>query len=140
MSSDLLTVVESSSEATITGSPRQMRQSAEPNTPPAAPALHRTTPAVGPRATNGLSERARGVTVWALALLLVLFLAIPVGALVVRALGAGNAWDARTYDTLRKALGLSMATTAVDDDDRDRLGNAAGLPPGTAPFPGRPCR
>ncbi|MBW3633677.1 MAG: ABC transporter permease [Chloroflexi bacterium] len=62
---------------------------------------------------NGLAERTRGVTVWTLAALLVLFLAVPIGALLVRALGAGTGWDARTYDTLRQALGLSMATTAL---------------------------
>ena len=58
-------------------------------------------------------SRASEIAVWALALFLLLFLAIPVGALVIRALGIGAAWDARTYDTLRQALGLSMATTAM---------------------------
>jgi hypothetical protein len=62
---------------------------------------------------SDLAGRARGATVWALAGLLVLFLGVPVGALVVRALGAGESWDARTYETLRQALGLSVATTAV---------------------------
>ncbi|HLL51274.1 MAG TPA: ABC transporter permease [Thermomicrobiales bacterium] len=62
---------------------------------------------------SGFAGRARGATVWALAGLLVLFLGVPVGALVVRALGAGESWDARTYETLRQALGLSVATTAV---------------------------
>jgi molybdate transport system permease protein len=63
--------------------------------------------------TTGLLGRASEITVWALALCLLLFLAIPVGALVIRALGVGAAWDARTYETLRQALGLSMATTAM---------------------------
>ena len=61
----------------------------------------------------GPGGRASEITVWALALCLLLFLAIPVGALVIRALGTGAAWDARTYETLRQALGLSMATTAM---------------------------
>jgi len=65
------------------------------------------------RAASGTGSRAGGIAVWALALLLLLFLAIPVGALVIRALGAGSAWDARTFDLLRQALGLSMATTAI---------------------------
>ncbi len=62
---------------------------------------------------TGLADQARGVTVWTLALLLVLFLAVPIGALLVRALGAGTGWDARTYATVRQALGLSLATTAL---------------------------
>ena len=65
------------------------------------------------RATRGTVSRASGLAVWALALLLLLFLAIPIGALVIRALGTGGAWNAQTYDTLRQALGLSMATTAI---------------------------
>ena len=72
-----------------------------------------SVPAVAPKAMSGFAGRARGATVWALAGLLVLFLGVPVGALVVRALGAGESWDARTYETLRQALGLSVATTAV---------------------------
>jgi molybdate transport system permease protein len=77
-------------------------------------AAPRTTARAGTRrAATGPSGRASEITVWALALLLILFLAIPVGALVIRALGTGTAWDARTYDTLRRALGLSLATTAL---------------------------
>ena len=73
------------------------------------PAAHFSTSraAIGPRG------RVSEITVWALALLLLLFLAIPVGALMIRALGTESAWDARTYDTLRQALGLSLATTAL---------------------------
>jgi molybdate transport system permease protein len=63
--------------------------------------------------TTGALNRASEIAVWALALCLLLFLAIPVGALVIRALGTGVTWDARTYETLRQALGLSMATTAM---------------------------
>jgi molybdate transport system permease protein len=62
---------------------------------------------------DGWAEHVPGVTVWTLALLLLLFLAVPIAALVVRALGAGSRWDTRTFDTLRQALGLSMATTAL---------------------------
>jgi molybdate transport system permease protein len=65
------------------------------------------------RTTIRPSVRASELTVWVLAVVLLLFLAIPVGALVIRALGTGAAWDARTFDTLRQALGLSMATTAL---------------------------
>ena len=62
---------------------------------------------------GGTGSRASGLAVWALALLLLLFLAIPIGALVIRALGTGTAWDDETYDILRQALGLSLATTAT---------------------------
>jgi molybdate transport system permease protein len=106
-------MVELTGEAMIGGAPRSVQRHAAPHELPAAPARRADAPAGVPRAMNGLAERARGVTVWALAALLVLFLAVPVGALVVRALLAGNGWDARTYDTLRQALGLSMATTAL---------------------------
>ena len=53
------------------------------------------------------------VVVWGLAALLLLFLAIPVGALLVRALESGEGWDARAVEVLRQALGLSLATTAL---------------------------
>ena len=62
---------------------------------------------------DGWAQHAPGVTVWTLALLLVLFLTIPIGALVVRAVAAEEGWDSRTYDILRQALGLSLATTAL---------------------------
>jgi molybdate transport system permease protein len=65
------------------------------------------------KATGGTGSRASGLAVWALALLLLLFLAIPIGALVIRALGTGTAWDDETYDILRQALGLSLVTTAT---------------------------
>lgn len=51
--------------------------------------------------------------IWTLAGLLLLFLALPVGALVVRAFGPGTTWDAATTQTLRQALGLSLMTTCV---------------------------
>jgi ABC-type sulfate transport system permease component len=62
---------------------------------------------------DGWAEHVPGVTVWTLALLLVLFLAIPVGALIVRAVAAEEGWDSRTYDILRQSLGLSLAMTAL---------------------------
>src|SRR3712207_6237400 len=65
------------------------------------------------RASGDARGRVSGLAIWALSLLLLLFLAIPVGSLLVRALGTDDAWDARTFDTLRQALGLSIATTAV---------------------------
>ena len=68
---------------------------------------------VAGRTAIGPGRRASEITVWALALVLLLFLAIPVGALLIRALGTGAAWDAGTFDTLRQALGLSMVTTAM---------------------------
>ena len=73
---------------------------------PATPTMSRT-------ATSDTGSSLSEITVWALALLLLLFLAIPVGALLIRALGTGAGWDARTYDTLRQALGLSIVTTAM---------------------------
>ena len=106
-------MVESTGEHTIRTAVRELRSRDTPGnvsrdvtTRPAAPASVGT-------ATPGSPSRVGEITVWALALCLLLFLAIPVGALVIRALGTGAAWDARTYQTLRQALGLSMATTAM---------------------------
>ena len=105
--------VKSTGEPVIQASARDLRRARTPGqmsevltTRPAADVAAR-------RATRGAGSRASGIAVWALALLLLLFLAIPVGALVIRALGTGSAWDAQTYDILRQALGLSMATTAM---------------------------
>src|SRR5215210_874082 len=70
-------------------------------------------PARDIRAWHGVTTSGTTILLWALAGLLLLFLAIPVGALMIRALGAGEGWDGRTYETLRQALGLSLATTAV---------------------------
>lgn len=67
----------------------------------------------GAHATAGISGQGSFVVICALAGLLLLFLAIPVGALILRALDAGDSWDTRTVGTLRQALGLSLATTAV---------------------------
>jgi molybdate transport system permease protein len=106
-------MIESTSDPTMRTSACALRPSDVPGnvsgvveTRPAAPAVVDTT-------TAGSASRASEIAVWALALLLLLFLAIPIGALVIRALGTEAAWDARTYDTLRQALSLSMGTTAV---------------------------
>lgn len=64
----------------------------------------------------GLAPVAQGAPIaliWTLAGLLLLFLAIPVGALIVRAVGAGRTWDAATTETLQQALGLSLITTCA---------------------------
>jgi molybdate transport system permease protein len=53
------------------------------------------------------------VVIWGLAALLLLFLAIPVGALLVRAFASGHGWDTHAIQVLRQALGLSLATTAL---------------------------
>jgi molybdate transport system permease protein len=53
------------------------------------------------------------VLIWTLAGLLLLFLALPVAALIVRAFGAGQTWDPATTQILRQALGLSLMTTTV---------------------------
>jgi molybdate transport system permease protein len=58
-------------------------------------------------------QRAPLFIVSVLSLLLVIFLAIPVVALIVRALGSEQGWDGRTLNVLRQALGLSLASTAV---------------------------
>ena len=103
----------STGDPAIRASARELRRAGTPGkmsgvmaTRPAADVLTR-------RATGGTGSRAGGIAVWALAIVLLLFLAIPVGALVIRALGTGAAWDAQTYDILRQALGLSVATTAT---------------------------
>ena len=105
--------VESTGDAMIQSSPRQVQLGDMPDKRSADAAAHGAAPAVAPRMMPGFADRARRATVLALAFLLLLFLAIPIGALVIRAFGAGDAWDARTFETLRQALGLSMATTAV---------------------------
>ena len=92
---------------------RDARPGKMPGSPAGVAAARTAARAAGGRAGIGPSGRAGEITVWALAVLLLLFLAVPVGALVIRAVGTGAAWDARTFDTLRQALGLSMATTAL---------------------------
>ncbi len=52
-------------------------------------------------------------TLWGLAGLLLLFLVVPVAALIARALSSGEHENARTLQVLRQALGLSLGTTAV---------------------------
>lgn len=58
-------------------------------------------------------SRAPVLAISALAALLVLFLAVPVGALLLRALESRQGWDAATWEVLRQALGLSLLTTAI---------------------------
>ena len=105
--------VKSTGDPAIRAPTRELRGAGTPGTGSGATASRPAAGHVTGRATRATGSRASGVAVWALALLLLLFLAIPVGALVIRALGAGAAWDAETYDTLRQALGLSLVTTAT---------------------------
>ncbi len=70
--------------------------------------------AASARATTGVQPRGQATLVlWVLSALLLLFLAIPVVALLVRAFGSGEGWDSRAFEVLRQALGLSLATTAL---------------------------
>lgn len=80
---------------------------AQPAVPPARRSLGRRP------ASAARSSRDATPIVSLLAALLVLFLALPVAALIIRALAAGGSWDARAVQTLRQALGLSLATTAI---------------------------
>src|SRR5688572_11360210 len=105
--------VETTGDPTIRTSARQLRPVDTSRTVSGVAATHPAAPVLTGAATSGSGSRVSEITVWALALVLLLFLAIPVGALIIRALGTGAAWDARTYDTLRQALGLSMVTTAT---------------------------
>lgn len=65
-----------------------------------------------PRLANS-PGRIPFMVVCALAALLLLFLGIPVVALITRAVADGAMWDARSLQTLRQALSLSLATTAI---------------------------
>ncbi len=103
----------STGDPAIQASARELRRASTPGNVAGELATRPAGDVGTRRATGGAGSRAGGIAVWALALLLLLFLAIPVGALVIRALGSGSAWDARTYDILRQALGLSMVTTAT---------------------------
>lgn len=68
----------------------------------------------GVRARGGILPGRGPVTVIALlAALLVLFLTIPLVALVVRALGAEQDPNAQTLETLLQAMRLSLMTTAI---------------------------
>jgi molybdate transport system permease protein len=105
--------VESTGDSTIRTLARELRPSDTPRNVSGLVATRPAAPAFTSSATVDSGSRTTEITVWALALVLLLFLAIPVGALIIRALGTGADWDARTFDTLRQALGLSMATTAM---------------------------
>jgi molybdate transport system permease protein len=65
----------------------------------------------------GAAADARGplatVTLWGLASVLLLFLVVPVAALIARALSTGEHENTKTLQVLRQALGLSLGTTAV---------------------------
>jgi molybdate transport system permease protein len=106
-------MIESTGEPTIRTPARELRSSDTPGNVSRVVTTRLSAPAGVSTTSTGSPSRASEITVWALALCLLLFLAIPVGALVIRALGTGAAWDARTYETLRQAIGLSMATTTV---------------------------
>lgn len=106
-------MVESTTEPTIRTSGRTLRSSEATSKASEVVATRPAASGIVGKATAGSGSRASEITAWALALLLLLFLAIPVGALVIRALGTRAPWDARTYDTLSQALWLSMATTAM---------------------------
>ena len=105
--------VETTGDPTIRTSARQLRPGDAPRTVSGVVATHPAARVSAGRTTGGSDSRASELIVWALVLVLLLFLAIPVVALIIRALGTGAAWDAQTYDTLRQALGLSMVTTAT---------------------------
>jgi molybdate transport system permease protein len=62
---------------------------------------------------GGASRGPANLVLWTLSALLLLFLAIPVVALLVRAFGSGEGWDARAFEVLRQALGLSLVTTTL---------------------------
>ena len=53
------------------------------------------------------------VVIRGLAAILLLFLSLPVPALIVRALESGEGWDERSFQVLHQALRLSLLTTAV---------------------------
>ena len=57
--------------------------------------------------------RGLGGAVWGAAALLVLFLVVPLAALLWRALGESRGLDAAAWRTLRQALTLSLTTSAV---------------------------
>lgn len=81
---------------------------------PGGASAARSGAATPARAARGVRPRGRAdLVLWGLSALLLLFLAIPVVALLVRAFGSGEGWDSRAFEVLRQALGLSLATTAL---------------------------
>ncbi len=78
-------------------------------------------PAPGPAALPTRMERSRdrpaeqrvGPAVWATAAVLVLFLALPLVALIWRGIEAGRGISGETFETLRQALTLSFLTSAA---------------------------
>lgn len=65
------------------------------------------------RRSNGGAEPALGAAVAGPATILVLFLALPLVALLWRAFGEGRLPDARSFEALREALVLSLWTSSV---------------------------
>jgi molybdate transport system permease protein len=89
-------------ESTIAGGRRPIAEQ------PAASAISRS-----PRTFQAPIDLV-GQGAWRLAAgLLALLLAVPVLALVWRALSWRDGWDAHTWTTLRQALGLSLGTTVI---------------------------
>jgi molybdate transport system permease protein len=105
--------IESTGDPMVRSAAREARPGKVPGESAGVATSRTTARTVAGRTAIGPGRRASEITVWALALVLLLFLAIPVGALLIRALGTGATWDAGTFDTLRQALGLSMVTTAM---------------------------
>ena len=67
----------------------------------------------GATSRRGVVERGLGTAVWGAAALLVLFLAVPLGAIVWRAIEQGRGPSAESLGTLREALTLSLLTSAA---------------------------
>ncbi len=95
-------------------------------------------PSASPIAIRTAASRRATVVLWGLSALLLLFLAIPVGALLVRALESGEGWDARAFEVLRQALGLSLATTALAMVFVIALGTPLAFLLARSRFPGAP--
>ena len=66
-----------------------------------------------PPPRTAVSGRAFDATIWPLALILVLFTAFPLVALVWRSISFGISLDANARQTLRQALGLSLLSSMV---------------------------
>lgn len=95
-------------------------------------------PSASPIAIRTAASRRATVVLWGLSALLLLFLAIPVGALLVRALESGEGWDARAFEVLRQALGLSLITTALAMVFVIALGTPLAFLLARSRFPGAP--
>ncbi|HEU5432387.1 MAG TPA: ABC transporter permease [Thermomicrobiales bacterium] len=98
------------------------------------PALDNAPPAAAPPAR--LAALARGLW-WGAAGVLAFVLAVPVLALVWRALTGRDGWNEHTWTTLRQALGLSLGTSAVSMAVIVALGTPLAWGLARRPFPGR---